>query len=107
MIMASRNISAWLLTVCRKVLDRSQSSFRQIHGAGCLSAWYGPLGFAEFSKKPCMSGVKSAAHSLPDAQQVTATEFQGGGPHKDGLFLTYLLQGMEHSSLEHPRSQVP
>lgn len=47
-----------------------------------------------------MSGVKSAVHPLPDAQQVTATEFQGGGPHKDGLFLTYLLQGTGHSSLE-------
>lgn len=30
----------------------------------------------------------------------TGTEVQGVGPHKDGSFLTYLLQGTEHSSLE-------
>ncbi|CAG7988714.1 unnamed protein product [Penicillium nalgiovense] len=59
-----------------------------------------PSVFAKFFKKPCMSGVKIAAYPLPNAQQGTTTEFQGVGPHKDGSFLTYLLQGTEHSSLE-------
>ncbi|KAJ5991618.1 Clavaminate synthase-like protein [Penicillium canescens] len=59
-----------------------------------------PSVFAKFFKKPCMSGMKIAAYPAPDASQGTKTEFQGVGPHKDGSFLTYLLQGTEHSSLE-------
>ncbi|KAJ5920454.1 hypothetical protein N7516_011312 [Penicillium verrucosum] len=59
-----------------------------------------PSVFANFFKKPCMSGMKIAAYPAPDASQGTKTEFQGVGPHKDGSFLTYLLQGTEHSSLE-------
>ena len=35
-----------------------------------------------------------------DPSNPSAAEIQGVGPHKDGSFLTYLLQGTGHSSLE-------
>ncbi|KAJ5334642.1 hypothetical protein N7452_007045 [Penicillium brevicompactum] len=59
-----------------------------------------PSVFTKFFRKPCMSGMKIAAYPAPDPSQGADTQFQGVGPHKDGSFLTYLLQGTEHSSLE-------
>ena len=51
-------------------------------------------------REPPYSVLRIGAYSQPDTPQPTETEFQGVGPHKDGSFLTYLLQGTDHSSLE-------
>lgn len=44
--------------------------------------------------------LRIGAYPQPDTPQPTDTGFQGVGPHKDGSFLTYLLQGTDHCSLE-------
>jgi len=60
-----------------------------------------PSVFANFFQKPRMNSTKLSAYPPPpDISHDTQTEFQGVGPHKDGSFLTYLLQGTEHTSLE-------
>ena len=60
-----------------------------------------PSVFAKFFQKPRMNSAKLSAYPPPpDISHDMQTEFQGVGPHKDGSFLTYLLQGTEHTSLE-------
>ncbi|KAJ5531990.1 hypothetical protein N7494_008542 [Penicillium frequentans] len=51
-------------------------------------------------RKYPMSNLRISAYPRVDPSMPTETEVQGVGPHKDGSFLTYLLQGTEHSSLE-------
>lgn len=51
-------------------------------------------------REPPYSVLRIGAYSQPDTPQPTEMGFQGVGPHKDGSFLTYLLQGTDHSSLE-------
>lgn len=53
-----------------------------------------------FQRRPRNSHLRIGAYPKPGCSQATELEFQGVGPHKDGSFLTYLLQGTEHSSLE-------
>jgi isopenicillin N synthase-like dioxygenase len=50
--------------------------------------------------EPPMSSLRIGAYAEPDDWQVAEPDVQGVGPHKDGSFLTYLLQGTNHSSLE-------
>ncbi|KAJ6018209.1 hypothetical protein N7451_001588 [Penicillium sp. IBT 35674x] len=51
-------------------------------------------------RKYPMSNLRISAYPRVDPSMPSETEVQGVGPHKDGSFLTYLLQGTEHSSLE-------
>jgi isopenicillin N synthase-like dioxygenase len=44
--------------------------------------------------------LRVGAYPQMDPSKPTAADIQGVGPHKDGSFLTYLLQGTGHSSLE-------
>ncbi|KAJ5597706.1 hypothetical protein N7537_007790 [Penicillium hordei] len=44
--------------------------------------------------------LRIGAYPQMDPSKPTAADIQGVGPHKDGSFLTYLLQGTDHSSLE-------
>lgn len=44
--------------------------------------------------------LRVGAYPQLDPSNPTVSEIQGVGPHKDGSFLTYLLQGTGHSSLE-------
>ncbi|OQE02642.1 hypothetical protein PENSOL_c002G07681 [Penicillium solitum] len=44
--------------------------------------------------------LRIGAYPQMDPSKPTAADIQGVGPHKDSSFLTYLLQGTGHSSLE-------
>lgn len=44
--------------------------------------------------------LRIGAYPRMDPSKPSAVDIQGVGPHKDGSFLTYLLQGTSHSSLE-------
>lgn len=59
-----------------------------------------PAVFNKFFHKPRLNAVRAASYPSPYDLDPTEKEFQGVGPHKDGSFLTYLLQGTEHTSLE-------
>lgn len=51
-------------------------------------------------RKYPMSNLRISAYPRVEPSMPTETEAQGVGPHKDGSFFTYLLQGTEYSSLE-------
>ena len=57
-----------------------------------------PATFNQFFDRAPLSLLRIAAYPPPN--DLKSLETQGVGPHKDGNFLTYLLQGTEHSSLE-------
>lgn len=57
-----------------------------------------PATFKQFFDRAPLSLLRIAAYPPPN--DLKSLETQGVGPHKDGNFLTYLLQGTEHSSLE-------
>lgn len=44
--------------------------------------------------------LRICAYPEPESSHPADTGFQGVGPHKDGSFMTYLLQGTDHCSLE-------
>lgn len=53
-----------------------------------------------FTNKP-FSRLKITNYPPPPASSISTTvPIQGVGPHKDGVFMTYLLQGGSHNSLE-------
>ncbi|EPS28001.1 hypothetical protein PDE_02946 [Penicillium oxalicum 114-2] len=59
-----------------------------------------PTVFNAFFTRPSLNSLRISAYPSPHGLDPTRTEFQGVGPHKDSSFLTYLLQGTEHTSLE-------
>lgn len=59
-----------------------------------------PAVFSKFFHIPRLNQMRLSSYPSPYDLDPTKTEFQGVGPHKDGSFLTFLLQGTEHSSLE-------
>ncbi|KAF7587593.1 hypothetical protein BBP40_007013 [Aspergillus hancockii] len=46
------------------------------------------------------SRLKVMLYPPPPKQTDEEKDSQGAGPHKDGVFMTYLLQGTGHNSLE-------
>ena len=52
------------------------------------------------TRKYPFSLLRVGAYPAMDPSNSTAADIQGVGPHKDSSFLTYLLQGTDHSSLE-------
>lgn len=50
--------------------------------------------------KPPDSRLKAMRYLPPSTDNDTKDENQGIGPHKDGVFMTYLLQDGEHNCLE-------
>lgn len=60
-----------------------------------------PYAFTKVLKREYpYSLLRIGAYPRMDPSKPTAADIQGVGPHKDGSFLTYLLQGTGHSSLE-------
>ena len=52
-----------------------------------------------FNNSP-FSRLKITSYPPPPLESDTSTNLQGVGAHKDGVFMTYLLQGGEHNCLE-------
>lgn len=59
-----------------------------------------PTVFTKLLDKTRYILLRIAAYPRPQGSSNPETGFQGVGPHKDGSFLTFLLQGTGHSSLE-------
>lgn len=59
-----------------------------------------PTVFTRLLEKTPYNLLRIAAYPRTEVSGNPETGFQGVGPHKDGSFLTFLLQGTGHSSLE-------
>lgn len=98
--MARGKFSSWFSNLFEAYLHEIQNISELLTVLVAEALDLDPAVFNKFFQKPLLNAVRAASYPSPYDLDPTEKEFQGVGPPKDGSFLTYLLQGTEHTSLE-------